>query len=95
MDICGECNEPIPASVAQCPHCGRPSRFPNVIAANEPAEQVALDARLQNAKNDLEKRGAGVKAGEFSNSVETAEAVINRYFGEGLIEREEDLLLAA
>jgi hypothetical protein len=39
----------MPSSAARCPHCARPSLFPNVEAAAEAAEVAALDGRYNSA----------------------------------------------
>lgn len=44
---CDECGFDIPSSSDRCPHCGRPSLFPNVNKAKSASERSALDRRYQ------------------------------------------------
>ena len=50
---CDDCGFEIPASSDRCPHCGRPSLFPNVTAAKNVAEKDALEHRYQDAINRI------------------------------------------
>jgi len=50
MEIqCSHCNESFPGSQTQCPHCGRPSLFPNVTAAKNPVERGEVLRRYRSA----------------------------------------------
>ncbi|MEP6670070.1 MAG: hypothetical protein ABJF10_13000 [Chthoniobacter sp.] len=79
---CNDCGEPLLASASLCPHCGRPSLFPNVNAASSAEETAAFNVRFDKAQQDLKNRAAETKAAEFVAVVEKAEVIINRYFGE-------------
>lgn len=79
---CEYCTEPFPEAETRCPHCGRPSLFPNVIAANRPEEAAALDARLSQARSEAEARGAVGPWDKFAAAVASAKAVMHRSLGE-------------
>ncbi len=79
---CSFCSEPIPEVVTECPHCGRPSLFPNVIAAAKPEEEAALTARVVQSHAKADARGTTDKVTEFAAALASGEAVLNRYFGE-------------
>ncbi len=49
MDPCQECKCPVPRSATVCPHCGRPSRYPNVLDASQAEEVDALLQRYTDA----------------------------------------------
>jgi hypothetical protein len=76
---CEYCGYDVPASSDRCPHCARPSRFPNVIAAKNPAEQDALALRHQAALNRADPAVAAVLQ-QFATAVgKRSQAVIARY----------------
>lgn len=78
-EACEFCSYDVPASSDRCPHCARPSRFPNVIAAKNLAEQDALEARYQAALNRAEPSSAPLVQ-QFETAVaERSQAVIARY----------------
>ena len=54
---CHECGETFPESQTQCPHCGRPSLFPNVTAAAAADERDALLDRYRQTCKHLQDRG--------------------------------------
>ena len=72
----------MPQDWTTCPHCAQPSRFPNVLQAEEPEEQRSLDARYQQAKQDAANRGAHQAVQQFETEVKTSQAVITRPFEE-------------
>ncbi|MCX7110228.1 MAG: hypothetical protein NTX45_08885 [Proteobacteria bacterium] len=79
---CDECGFDIPASSDRCPHCGRPSLFPNVTAAKRPMEQAALEQRYQTALQNVDPACLPI-LDKFEKSVENqSEAVITRYVSE-------------
>jgi hypothetical protein len=75
---CQYCGNEFPASRPVCPHCGRPSLFPNVTAANDPEEVAALDARYADAKSQAQRRGASSALDEFERAAGTTRAVAAR-----------------
>lgn len=79
---CPSCAESMPETVTECPHCGRPSLFPNVIAATKPEEETALAVRVAQSYAEAGARGTTDKVNEFAAALAAGEAVINRYFGE-------------
>jgi hypothetical protein len=81
-NTCKHCSQPLPVNLFQCPHCGEQAEFPNVAAAATKEETTVLDARLREALDELKTRRAEKNGEEFAISLESAEAVISRYFGE-------------
>jgi hypothetical protein len=65
-----------------CPHCARPSRFPNVLLAEDLEERKALDARYQLAHEHAKRRAAHAVLQELELRVKASEAVIARPFEE-------------
>jgi hypothetical protein len=57
MTDCKDCHFEVPPSCSVCPHCGRPSLFPNVIAASTTEESTELARRFDAAARDAESRG--------------------------------------
>lgn len=84
MDItCQLCQSPFPASQERCPHCGRPSLFPNVTAASLPVERAALDARYSKACLKLEQSNCDALRQDFELAVrDQGKAVISTNFAE-------------
>ena len=67
----------MPLSVVACPNCGQPSLFPNVRAADDPAEVAALETRRTSATKRAEKRGVRPTLEAFVAGIEsTAEIVM-------------------
>ena len=64
-----------------CPHCGRPSLFPNVDQADLKKERDALNRRFEKAVADAEKRGAKSHVETFRQAVEKARVVTACAFG--------------
>lgn len=80
---CSDCGEDFPSSQSICPHCGRPSLFPNVFAAEQPEEQQALDQRYRTALSDARTRGCEATVAEFERAVaDQTKAVIATDVGE-------------
>ena len=50
---CHECTNEYPTHQAVCPHCGRPSNFPNVFEAAQEHERSALMSRYETARSPL------------------------------------------
>ena len=80
--VCEDCGHDFPVNEVRCPHCGRPSLFPNVTAAGFDEERQALQARYQAAKNEAVNRGAVGVVEEFERACEQSSAVISRTLGE-------------
>jgi hypothetical protein len=77
--ICGFCKCTMPSSADRCPHCARPSLFPNVEAAADPAEVAALDARYDAAVTLATANGTAVIAGVLERETATrSRAVLSR-----------------
>ncbi len=79
---CKECRSPIRDSVPLCPHCGRPSLFPNVNAAQRAEEQASLDERYDTACKLADSSGHWESLRAFEAAAERSQAVICRPFGE-------------
>ena len=76
---CIECGFEIPSSSDRCPHCGRPSLFPNIIAAKNVAEIDALEKRYREIINRINPAILPV-AQKFETVVsQDSHAVIARY----------------
>jgi hypothetical protein len=65
-----------------CPHCGRPSLFPNVTAAEDPEEVAALGVRYMDAKSQAAGRGAASALDDFERAAGTTRAVASRSAGD-------------
>jgi hypothetical protein len=77
-DLCGHCGAPLPRDVVSCPHCGRPSLFPNVRAAQDGKERVALAERYRIAVEAAAARGCAEVVRAFESTAGTSKAVIAR-----------------
>lgn len=75
---CSYCGFPIPASSSYCPHCARPSLYPNVNAANDIEEKEALEKRYHEAVLYAKSKNYYNLIDEFEKSIKRSKAVINR-----------------
>ena len=75
---CAHCKNDMPGSASICPHCGRPGLYPNVRAAEDPAEVAALDGRYLAAFNDATARGADANLRDFEGKIKQSRAVLAR-----------------
>ena len=75
---CPECDLPIKVEATSCPHCGRPSRFPNINFVTT-EEQEALEQRYQHS---LQTSPSPEELKTYQNKVTEAECVIARSFDE-------------
>ena len=55
-ELCPHCNCLIPSHCDRCPHCGLPSRFPNVQAASDEEERNELEDRYRQAMQSADPR---------------------------------------
>ena len=92
---CAECGNDFPISEIHCPHCGRPSLFPNVVAAGLDVERQALQARYDAAKKEAANRGAAGTVERFERVCEQSVAVIARSLDEAFRLASSDLELYA
>ncbi len=83
-ETCSFCGNEVPPPSQHCPHCGRPGRFWNVLAANESDERAALTRRYDKAKRDAHNRKADAVLQDFESAVAGSKAVIARYYSEVL-----------
>lgn len=65
-------------SEERCPHCGRPSLYPNVYAGEADDEVKALNGRYEEAKRGAAARSAVAAVENFEKAVAGARAVIAR-----------------
>lgn len=80
--LCSFCGHPVPLESSLCPHCARPSLFPNVRAAEQEPEREALAARHHLAVQDAESRGCGEVVHAFESAAESSYAVLSRSLAE-------------
>lgn len=55
--ICEYCTEPYNDKLRACPHCARPSKFPNMVHAKKSVEIEALNNRYDQMVGDLKAAG--------------------------------------
>jgi hypothetical protein len=79
---CEYCGFDVPNSQDRCPHCGRPSRFPNVLAVKNPAETAALSQRHQQALNRVDPSALPLLQQFEAAVAQASQAVIARYASE-------------
>src|SRR5262245_17913279 len=75
-DPCSYCTYDIPRAEDRCPHCARPSRFPNVLDAKD--ERQALDLRHRDAICNAKARGCDDRLRDFEAAAAGSHAVIAR-----------------
>lgn len=75
---CDHCGNAIPLRWERCPHCALPGLFPNVRAAEVPAERKALARRYRRALRAATTRGAGDKVAQFEEEAAGSKAVMAR-----------------
>jgi hypothetical protein len=73
--VCKECNSDMAVSRRTCPHCGRPSLFPNVDLANDSPERKKLKDKYVAALDDCNRKGTKVLADDFENACKSSQAV--------------------
>lgn len=73
--VCDDCGNEFPDDRTSCPHCGRPSRFPNVQAATREQERKKLKNRYQQAKQAAKERGCSQAFEEFEAACSKSSAV--------------------
>jgi hypothetical protein len=79
---CPFCGHPIPLESSLCPHCARPSLYPNVRAAEQDTEREALAARYQAAVEDAKRRGCSDVLRAFETAAAATQAVLSRPFAD-------------
>lgn len=79
QNLCSFCGCPLGLHCRHCPHCGQPSLFPNVKAAQADPERQALEARYQNARDDAIAQQSDTILDMFETAVaQRSKAVLNR-----------------
>lgn len=81
---CDYCGHDYHFSKPTCPHCARPSNYPNVYAAQDNEEVAALRQRYQEAKRAARSRGEETlrEVKNFEAEISNSRAVIARPAGE-------------
>jgi hypothetical protein len=80
---CQECRESFSTALEKCPHCGRPSLFPNVTHAAQPDERSELDRRYRDACASADARGCATVRQAFEREIlDRARPVICIWFNE-------------
>jgi hypothetical protein len=79
---CSFCGHSVPIEASFCPHCARPSLYPNVRAAEQETEREALAARHRLAVQDAESRGCGKAVRSFESAADSSHAVLSRSLAE-------------
>lgn len=74
--VCDYCAFSMPMSADRCPHCARPSLFPNVDAASDAAEVAALDSRYATAITAATATGTSSIAEMLERQTETRSRVV-------------------
>src|SRR5687768_6291549 len=77
---CADCAQPVPLQWTRCPHCGRPSLFPNVRAADDPTERSELDNSYASARANATARGSDTAVRDLEQAASRSSAVISRSF---------------
>lgn len=80
--LCSFCGNRVPLESSLCPHCARPSLYPNVRAAEQATERKALAARRLLAIREAEHRGCGRAVQAFESACGSSNAVLSRSFTE-------------
>jgi hypothetical protein len=78
---CSICQTPFHESSRLCPGCNSDLGFPNVRAAQKPAEVEALQQRVMDAQVSARARNCEQVVLQFRESVKSSRAVINRHIG--------------
>jgi hypothetical protein len=87
---CEFCSVPFSIARTACPHCGRPQRFPNVMAARDDRHAAALQQQYDSARDsvrgkldrefaDLERHASGAQA-VLSAKPEKLEPMMQNHF---------------
>lgn len=79
---CLACRNRFEMPAERCPHCAEPGIFPNVVAAEEPANCAALEKRFQEAIAAAVARGCDHLLRDFFAKLTTSHAVIARWIGD-------------
>jgi hypothetical protein len=74
--VCDYCTFSMPISADRCPHCARPSLFPNVDAASDPGEVAALDVRYTSAIATVTANGTAPIAALLEDDTATRSRVV-------------------
>ena len=89
-----DCGLDVPITSKCCPHCGRPSLFPNVVMAELPEETAKLDERYQQAMDNAQHRRAATRVQQFEQAVANSQAVLSCPIAEAQRLAESDKQLA-
>jgi len=76
IQACTYCKLDFPLDREHCPHCARPSLFPNVTLANRPQELQKLEDRYLAALQDADSRACRPVIDQFTNECRNTTAVM-------------------
>lgn len=76
IQTCVDCSVDFPLDRTTCPHCARPSLFPNVAMANQANEVQKLKDHYRAALADADRRGCRANVDQFSDDCQQASAVM-------------------
>ncbi len=90
---CNQCTNDVARHCVMCPHCEAFLGYPNVRAAQEPAETKELNQRYRVARDDVRTRSCEPVLDRFEEAVRQSKAVICRRWGAltKVSERSDDL----
>ena len=77
---CDLCKHPM-GNDTSCPHCGRPSKFPNVVRAEVVQEVTELELRYQNAISAAKALGTGPILQQFGVACENTQVMMGYSLG--------------
>jgi hypothetical protein len=91
---CPNCSQPVLPHERHCVRCQTDCGFPNVRAAQQPAEKNALAVRIKSAEDDAKSRHTEPVLDSFRDAVRKSRAVRVRAFAEvyGLVKSDNKLL---
>jgi hypothetical protein len=78
MEVCTHCTHDVPSPAACCPHCGRPSLFPNVRAAHKQDERKALNRRYKERIKAAQAQNASKNVHSFQEALRRSTIVVAR-----------------
>lgn len=79
---CVECRHDFDDTRSACPHCGRPSLYPNVTLASRPEERQAVQERYATARSAALSSGLASELATLESAVESAAVVQARWQSE-------------
>jgi len=74
---CDDCRNEMPISRLSCPHCGRPSFFPNIDKARDSKESAKLSQRFRAASDKCKQSDCEAIAEKFLDACKRSSAVFS------------------